>query len=934
MFVKKISVILFSLSFLCAIGFAQESGVPAFSIQTDSAVVAENGDLVPLTIKLKNGSTAPFSGKLLLKTIDGIKLIGQTANSIQIEPNSQKFIPIRISIGNDVPAGKSVVQFVLVDDNNSPKAHFTTTLTLQPKRQVQLSVHNPNQLMQNVGDSLKVQVLLANRGNSGETITLTAAFPDMRGGKKVEKQQIYLDSFQDTIISFNKIITRELLRVERYTVNVAALYDNGELINNVMVSVQNVSGNRTFTDPSQSYGYSSYSSNYIELSGINLFSQSEAFQLNAQNEFEMLGGSLGVNINGYLYTHGTSRPLLSNTYMDYKRDGMGVRVGNISESLETFVNGRGVKTYVENAEKTQLLEVGWVDKTYNLLGDEFRYEGGNGYTAYVKTMLNTRKEGEYTANILYDRSTQSNSENIIAMNAYSFLLMKDVTVGFDFGAGLTRLLTGDREAFKPSIAMGYKLSGKFGSYNISSTNFISSGYYPGVRRGVVQLNERISRQFRKVSLWAGYSFYQYSPKHLQTNYSYFSSNLSNTRYELGTNFPLTRNMSMSLSAKHQTDEGTVGFSSENRAKSKMNSFRLSESINWRSLNSLHSISLSSETGFTKVPYSTGQKFQLRVNGNYNYRIFSINSYYQRGDFTIVEAYRNALEEESNYRFNVSGSVKKDFFQRKLKTQLNINYNRDSNAGSNYTYSGQMDYEVLPQLNVFANVYVYNYSSSSYSSLNTNLQAGARYNLPSSRAEAKGKRGDVKLFMFYDNNANGIYDSGDTPAQDRIVTIGGISFISNSRGIVEYKKVPYEDYSLKVPSQDWYAIIPASITVQQKRISLDVPLQRTGKVEGKLFYKYDPRTSEEFAEKYGGLRVWATTADGAKTPALTNANGEFTLFLPVGEYQISVDENSLPKNVYTDFEPQDVKVVTDQTLVIPDIELKIKQRKIEMKRFGS
>lgn len=897
-------------------------------------MVAENGDLAPLTIKLKNNSSNPFSGKLVLETIDGIKLVGQTANSIQIAPNSQQFIPIRISIGNDVPAGKNAVQLVLMDDGNSVKAQFTTTLILKAKRQVQLSAHNPNQLMQHVGDSLKVQVLLANRGNSQETITLTAAFPDLRGGKKVEKQQLVLASFQDTIISFNKIITRELLSVERYTVNVAALYDNGELINNVMVGVQNVSGNRTFTDPSQGYGYSSYSSNYIELSGINLFSQSEAFQLNAQNQYEMLGGNLDVGLNGYLYTHSTSRPLLSNTYIDYQKDGVGVRVGNISESLETFVNGRGIKTYVENAEKTKLVEVGWVDKTYNLLGDQFTYEGGNGYTAYAKTTLKSEKDNEYTANILYDRATQSNSENIIAMNAYNFLLMKDVSLGFDLGGGLTRLLQGDDSSFEPSFAVGGKLSGRFGNFNINSTNFYSTGYYPGVRRGVLQLNERISTQVSKVSFWAGYSLYRYNPKHLQTNYTYFSSNLSNSRYEVGTNFPVARTVSGSFSIKHQIDEGMIGVGLENRSKTKMYSVRLTESVNWRSRNSLHSINLSSENGFYSLPDGTGRKIQLRANANYSFRIFNLNSYFQKGDFTVMEAYRNAALDENNYRFNVSGSVRKEFFNRKLKTQLNVNYNRDSYSGSNWTYSGQIDYEVIPQLSTFANVYVYNYNSSSYSSINTNLRVGVRYNLPSSRAETKGKRGDLKLFVFYDNNANGIYDDGDTPAEGRIVNIGGISFISNRQGMVVYKKMPYDEYSLRMPSQDWFAIIPSFVNINERRTSIDVPLQRTGKVTGSLYYNYDARTSEEFAEKYGGLRMWATAANGKKIEALSNANGEFTLFLPVGEYEISVDANSLTKNVYTEFEPQTVKVVANETTHIPAIELKIKQRKIEVKRFGS
>lgn len=56
--------------------------------------------------------------------------------------------------------------------------------------------------------------------------------------------------------------------------------------------------------------------------------------------------------------------------------------------------------------------------------------------------------------------------------------------------------------------------------------------------------------------------------------------------------------------------------------------------------------------------------------------------------------------------------------------------------------------------------------------------------------------------------------------------------------------------------------------------------------------------------------------------------------PVGQYQLSVDANSLPKNVYTNFEPQDVVVIADKPIEIPDIELQIKQRKIEIKRFGN
>ena len=897
--------------------------------------MAKNDDLVPLTIQLQNNSNGTFSGKLILKTVDGIQMIGQSADAIAMEPNSKRFVPVRIAISRSAPSGRSDMVFALVDDSGTTKAQFTTQLTIESIRKVQLSAYEPNQLMQNVGDSLTVSVQLTNRGNSKENITVTASFPDLRGGTKVEKKQVFLDAYQDTIISFSKIITKDLLRVERYTVNMAALYSNGELINNVRIGVQNVSGSRTFTDPSMGDPFSLYSSNSIELSGRNLFSQNEAMQLNAKGEYELFDGTLDFNVNGYYYTQGSTRPQVTNTYIDFKKNNKGIRIGNISESLEKYVNGRGVKTYFGNEKTGKYFEVGWADKTYNLLGDQYRSGNSDGYTAYAKTILSTRKEGEYEGSILYDQTPYENSESVVAMNEYNFEVMKDVRMGFELGAGVARLLKADESPIEPSIAVGYKLSGKFGKYNINSSNFLSSGYYPGVRRGVIQLNQRIGRPIGKVGVWAGYSLYKYNPKQLEERNSFYSYGRGNSRFEAGANFSLSRNTRMSITAKQQTDEGVIGYSNQGEGStSKMYSYRLTESINWRSRNSEHSVSLSAENGFAKIPFIDGQQFQLRVNANWNYRIFTLNSYYQQGDFTIYEAYRNALDKGDNYRFNVSGAVRKEFFGKRLKTNLNVNYNRNSYSSDNWTYSGRVDYALTPQFSCFVNAYAYSYSSSSYSSFNTNVQAGVRYNLPSTGQAAVGKRGDLKLFLYYDNNVNGVYDEGDTPAEGRIVSIGGVSFISNRKGEVEYKKMPYNDYSLKIPLQDWYAVAPAFVTIGERRTTLQIPLQRTGKVTGKLYYNYDARLSEEFAEKYGGLRMWATATDGRKIEALTNANGEFTLFLPVGEYEVSVDANSLTKNVYTDFEPQTVTVVADETTAIPAIELKIKQRKIEIKKFGS
>src|SRR5690606_32392957 len=202
-----------------------------------------------------------------------------------------------------------------------------------------------------------------------------------------------------------------------------ALYENGDLINNVMVNVQNISGNRTYMDPNfQVYGFNSYS-NKISISGRSLFTDNEALQLNGQGNFSLFSGNLGFNIDGYYYTQSNSRPLLTNTYLNYEIKNKGITIGNINENLETFINGRGVKVYANNEDGSQL-ELAIVDKSYNLLGNQYKLNGGNGYTSYAKAYLKNNNDRQYSTSLIYDRSPLDNSENIILTNQYQLLLKK------------------------------------------------------------------------------------------------------------------------------------------------------------------------------------------------------------------------------------------------------------------------------------------------------------------------------------------------------------------------------------------------------------------------------------------------------------------------------------------------------------------------------
>src|SRR5690606_19068423 len=156
----------------------------------------------------------------------------------------------------------------------------------------------------------------------------------------------------------------------------------------------------------------------------------------------------------------------------------------------------------------------------------------------------------------------------------------------------------------------------------------------------------------------------------------YSSNISNSRIEAGTYFPLSSNITFGLSAKQHSDQGRFyDYQNDINPLLKMSSFRLTESVNWRSRNNQHQVYLSSENGFSKSPITGDRQFQLRANATWNYRFLSLNSFFQKGDFSVIEAYNNAQQEREVYRFNASAGIRKEYFDNKLKTHLDVNYNK-------------------------------------------------------------------------------------------------------------------------------------------------------------------------------------------------------------------------------------------------------------------
>src|SRR5690606_11620648 len=200
-------------------------------------------------------------------------------------------------------------------------------------------------------------------------------------------------------------------------------------------------------------------------------------------------------------------------------------------------------------------------------------------------------------------------------------------------------------------------------YSINSNNFYSSSYYPGIRRGVLQLNERLGRSFNKVNTWVAYSYYNYNPDYVGNKFVY-NNEFGNSRLEAGTSFSLAKQFNLSLSA-NRIHEKSSGLSSStlDAPVLMMTAYRLTESISWRSRNNLHSIYLSSENGFSQSPLTDKRTLDLRATASWSFGLFNLNTYFQQGNFSVYEMMSNAQrDDDKTYRFSVSPSFRKNFFQ--------------------------------------------------------------------------------------------------------------------------------------------------------------------------------------------------------------------------------------------------------------------------------
>ena len=886
-------------------------------------VSASNEELVDLTLKLVNKKTVPLVGVISINPEKSINLISKNKTAVSIKPGDSLFIPVKVFITKKTVSGQShVIRFVLSDEGNNLIMATETKVQVSVKRNVNMFSLVSSLLIDASTDSIRIPIRISNPGNTAQQITLINRFPAVFQNQAFHSTlEFTLQPSADTLITVSKPVTKKMFQSEGFDVTFTGLYSNGDVFGMAYVRVQSGRSDRAYQDPTLN---DSYNANSISISSQGMFSSNESYLLFGQGNLELKSGNLGYSLDYTDWKNAYSPAMMRNTWLSYETGNMGITAGNINKNMDIMLSGRGANLLLNDTTNNDSYDVGYLNGNSNLIGSDsynFLPSGTAGWAGYT----HKRENSEFSTYMIYEVNPFQNSKNAILGNNYTISKFKGLRVVANLSAGHTQQID-SISLIKPSFATGLNISGTIKKIVINSSNYFSSGYYPGMRRGALSFNERITLLRERSNIWAGFDYNYFAPKTFSI-FSLFMPRFSTLRAEIGMSGTILKKIVASVAPLYfQESNNAFRLPGSTADVHTLSYWNINSSFNFPISNN-HYLSLNTESGYFSTSFNNQLRFHFRSNLNYKKGIFNLSSTLQFGTFYVGEAVNNFLRSQESPRIiSIIPTVRKEFYRNKLRTEAGIAIMNNSSYGSSSFITGRAEYDILPKSSIFTSINHNRFSNYQFSLLEIGITQ--KLSLP----KVGAVNSDLEVIVYKDMNQNNIFDQGDTKAEGHLLYINDVAFITDAAGSAVYKKLPHESYRVSMSNtKGWYAP-DQYISLDKKKHRIEIPLKRTGTIKGNLVYSFD-EFSYEINRNLQGITVVATDENNVRYITKTNLEGQFIFYLPIGKYTISIEGTNLPPEV--EVEKNIPQVVLDsENPANLTIKLIIKPRKIETKKFVS
>lgn len=917
------------LSLLVSGGMSLFSGNPISIELTNSS---QTGQMVSHVLKVTNISDDIFKGGVKVDIPEGIRSLSQNERLINLMPGDSTFVSFKLVLTKNLDFGEKKVLYNLLDNEGAFIDSTGTSLQIERREQLLLMVDNRSNLLTNPDDSVRINVTLQNSGNITEDVYIVFNVPNLQGASPFTELTATLHPGEQRDFTHSFLVSSNLLATERFDVRVSVLKGRDkQIVETRTVNVHSISSNRNYNsflrDQAYSMGQGSLD-NGILVSYRTYNFNSQTMQLQGGGYLDLPAGYL--HLKGNVYKYNTQPlPYVSNTSLTYQLNESQFVVGNVQEQTQLSIYGRGAKVLLSDREGRNRVTIGAVDQNYNLVDERPWFN--DYYSYFVKGELgaNNVKNG-LVATYVYQKNPYEKA--IFNLGSLEWRYRFSNTWNMELVAhGATGSYSEIGENHY-SGAAEMKYSGRVeDKLQLNGSAFYSDPYFPGNRKGVLSLMQNGSVSLSdRMNLNLSYSYNRSNPKSYSYDYNY---NSENQNANISISLPSIKNFNNSLNYQHQRESSSsysylVGDDNDG-ANLNMTSHRMGWQWRWQNPAWKYSLFGTIEGGFFKNPISKDIVSQGKASLSFSYKWITMGTSWQQGAYYLFEQVMAQRQEKVFTRFTASASVNHQL-SNKFRISSGVNFSNDVYQGAIPSVNLNTTYTPSNRVSFILTGSWYKYPNQGNREI-FNVEGGVRYNF-SRGVPLKGRKSSIIAKVYYDYNANGIYDKGDAPAEGYLVEIDRKAFISGEKGEVKYSSVPFGSYDVKQLQAGEWSFSRQEIEVNSYKTSVEIPLRQSGTLQGSIRYIVG-ENSIEIKQRNEGFRFTITSNDGKlRQTAVSDGQGNFITFLPTGNYSITLDVRTLPEHTEIEETVKDFTIEGGGVVKLEPFDIVVKTRQINVRKF--
>ncbi|WP_177763751.1 hypothetical protein [Flavobacterium sp. I3-2] len=873
----------------------------------NDSLTAKKSKIIQTSLYLKNNGNETITGELQIESkSEDLSLIKKINQTIKLEPNDFIYIPVKAQLKPKTFSTEIKVEAVFKTEQKT----YRDDLTIYPEktRNINFRLQNQHLTFFQVNDSIDLNFEISNRGNTNQVVNLVIKYPYGFTKNEFETIELETKAFQDTVVNIQKFINKQMLKKEDFEIQASLYYKSGDYINSFPIYVNSIKQNRTYKEID--LGDYRYQENEIRLSNsYNTTSNQNNLNLGINTDVKVSENSK-IRLNSQMeYWDISQNFFLRNTILGYKNRNFETNIGNIYQQGEVMLNGIGGEVKYKITDSLDL-EVGYIDKTYAVT-ETFKNSRGN--SAWLA--MNTIKEnGARTRTFLnYDLDYNSGIYKYILYHSQEFISNKNLK--FVYQQGLSTMY--DNSEVATGILGGISAFYSNDKWSYFGNHILSSNKYAGMRRGVVQLNERLQYKIKKHSFSLGYNYNELNPEGLN-KYEMFFNNQINQNLDLTYRF----------SQRHFNFFVAPNYIYEKRTNAYFSDISLFKKVGVNTVFQINqfekNLILSATFDVGKIlTFNLEQPYSYRAGLGIKFRAFNFSTQYQYNYASINELNNPNQLNETYKSLNTNLMYVLNAFNNKLEFTTYVNYSLNNSLANILVINNTLRYEFDSNFRVFLNSN-YNKYLDGLQYSNLNLQAGLIKNFDPNKP--RSKKANLTVHVKYNEKNKNSFN-----AANKIVFVNNKPFLTDENGIIKYKKIPVGKYEIRLQNDNQWLSEPIVVNVNEDTEQV-IFYNKTTTIQGYLLFE-ESKNSYDIKKEKSAFRIDLVNENGKTYKTYTNESGRYMIYVPEGKYTISIN-NHLPES-QTEVLQNNIEITTEiDKPITQDFIIKIKEKKSEVKKFNS